>query len=472
MIDNFEDVKKSFDLLKENRWRQSKLDSKARVSKLLALKAEVIAFRKSIEVALFEDFQKPSHETELTEINSVLDEINFAVKYLKKWMTIKRVKTPITLLGTKSFIQYEAKGVVLVMAPWNYPFQLALNPVVAAIAAGNVVMLRPSEKTTATAKVIEKIITSVFQPNEVVVVGGEVALANQILDLPFDHIFFTGSTKVGKIVMEKAAKHLTPVTLELGGKSPVIVDKSADLKSSVAKIVWGKHVNAGQTCVAPDYVFVHREKEQEFIEEYKKVIGQFYGSSASEIKSSHSFARLIDTNNARRLLQLTEASKSQGANVVMGGDANPDERYISPTLVRNINGSMALMSEELFGPILPVMVYDSLDEVITFIQERDKPLALYCFSRDEEVQRRILNETTSGGLVFNHVLIHLGNHYLPFGGVGPSGLGSYHGEFGYKTFSHERAVLKQGAFSMLPLYFPPYGTWISNIAIKILKFLQ
>lgn len=472
MILNYEEALIAHQELKKNRWNQAKSSSAFRIAKLLQLKAAILRERNEIEKALFADFKKPQAESELTEIHSVLDEINFAVRNLKKWMRLKKVKTPITLLGAKSFVHYEAKGVVLIMAPWNYPFQLAMNPLVAAIAAGNVVMLRPSEKTLATGIVIERIVASVFAKNEVITIGGEIELANRLLELPFDHIFFTGSTRVGKIVMEKAAKYLTSVTLELGGKSPVIVDKSADLKSAVEKIVWGKHVNAGQTCVAPDYVFIHREVEEAFLLEYKKVIERFYGANSSEISSSQSFARLIDQNNLKRLLQLTEETKRQGGVLALGGESNLEDCYLAPTVVKNVTGSMALMNEELFGPILPVMSYEKIDEVLSFIQERDKPLALYCFSEDTSFQKRILNETSSGGIVFNQVLIHLGNHHLPFGGVGPSGLGNYHGEFGFKTFSHERAVLKQGFFSLIPLYYPPYGTWISDLAFRLLKLFQ
>lgn len=472
MLTNFNEVESAFFDLKNNRWKQAKSSSQFRLAKLLQLKAAILRERKEIENALFLDFKKPRAESELTEIHSVLDEINFATKNLKKWMRLKKVKTPITLFGAKSFVRYEAKGVVLIMAPWNYPFQLAVNPLVAAIAAGNVAMLRPSEKTPATAKVIERIIQSVFSKDEVITVAGEIELANRLLELPFDHIFFTGSTRVGKIVMEKAAKHLTSVTLELGGKSPVIVDKSAHLKSAVEKIVWGKHVNAGQTCVAPDYVFVHREVEEEFLAEYKKVISRFYGETSEQIKNSPFFARLIDKHSVNRLQKLTEETKNQGGVISFGGHVDLGENYLAPTLVTKVNGTMALMGEELFGPILPVMSFEKIDDVLKFIQERDKPLALYCFSTDSTLNQRVLLETSSGGIVFNQVLIHLGNHHLPFGGIGPSGLGNYHGEFGFRAFSHERAVLKQGMISLIPLYYPPYGTWISNLAFRLLKIFQ
>ncbi len=472
MLLTFEDTLLAFQELNINRWNQQKTSSMYRMAKLSKLKDVILRERKEIEKALYCDFKKPNGETELTEIHSVIDEINFAIKNLKKWMGVKKVKTPITLFGARSFIKHEARGTVLIMAPWNYPFQLAINPLVSAIAAGNVVMLRPSEKTVETSKIIARIVNSVFARSEVVVVGGEVELANKLLDLPFDHIFFTGSTRVGKIVMEKAAKNLTSVTLELGGKSPVIIDKSAHLRSACEKIVWGKHVNAGQTCVAPDYLFIHKSIENEFMDEYKKAICRFYGGNSSEIKNSNSYARLIDKSQTNRLRQLTDDSIKKGAMVAIGGDFDLDDNFISPTLVTRVNGEMALMQEELFGPILPMMSYSDLNEVLSFIQKRDKPLALYCFSRDEAINERILNETSSGGVVFNQVLIHLGNHFLPFGGVGPSGFGNYHGEFGFRTFSHERALLKQGFFSLIPLYFPPYGTWVSNLAFRLLKLFQ
>ncbi len=469
---NIDEVLLAYKGLQSKRWGTSKSSSSERITKLLKLKSIIVSRRVEICEAIYADFKKPHAETELTEIHSVLDEINFAVKNVSKWMKDKSVLTPLTLFGAKSKIKYEAKGVCLIIAPWNYPFQLAMNPLVAAVAAGNVVMLKPSEKTPATSLIIQKIINEAFHQDEVYTSLGGVEVSSFLLDLPFDHIFFTGSTRVGKIVMEKAAKHLASVTLELGGKSPVIVDENVDLKNAARTIVWGKHVNAGQTCVAPDYLFVHKNVKDDFVKEYLLALRSFYGETESQVKNSHSYARLVDDQSVRRLHRLIDQSLQSGASCLTGGVANPEEKYLAPTLLDRVNTSMPIMQEELFGPVLPILEFVKIDEVISYIQKNDKPLALYVFSNSAEVREKIINETSSGGIVFNQVLIHLGNHHLPFGGVGGSGMGNYHGEFGFKAFSHERAVLIQSKFSLIPLYFPPYKTLLSDIAFKILRLFQ
>lgn len=465
-------IEVSFQKLRHNRWTFSRSSANERLVYLKKLKEVVHSRREEIAEAIFKDFKKPKVETELTEIHPVFDEINFALKNLNKWMRPKKVKTPLTLLGTNSYIKSEARGVVLIIAPWNYPFQLALNPLVAAIAAGNVAIVRPSEKTPHTGLVIERIINEVFDSNIVSVVRGEIEASKILLELPFDHIFFTGSTQVGKIVAEKAAKHLASVTLELGGKSPVIIDEDCDLSSAVEKIVWGKHLNAGQTCVAPDYLFVHKKIYQQFIELYKITVSEFFGETEKQRQDSLSFARIVDSRGTERLGHLVDESIKGGAEVIVGGGYDVKNCYMAPTLMTNVHTSLPIMQEELFGPILPVLTFENVNDVIQYIQAHDKPLALYCFSSNKSFQDKVLAETTSGGIVFNQVLAHLANHHLPFGGVGGSGQGNYHGYFGFRAFSHERAVMMQGRLGLLSLYFPPYGTWLSDIAFKLLRLFQ
>ena len=450
-----------------NRWAVSQTTSKVRIEKLLALKKAVISRREEIKAAIYADFKKPYPESELTEIHTVIDEINFAVKRLSRWMKPKRVPTPIALFGSKSYIQYESKGVVLILAPWNYPFSLLINPLVAAVAAGNCVIARPSEKTSHTALLLKDLVEGVFAKNEVRVVLGEVDVAEKLLTLPFDHIFFTGSTQVGKIVMAAAAKNLTPVTLELGGKSPVIVDRDVDLKDCVTKIFWGKFMNGGQTCVAPDYVFIPQDLKAEFIELFKKTIEERFGETSNNRFQSEDFARMVDVKAYERL-----ALKIVNEKTTFSDKPLLEDRYIPPTLLTDVSADSLIMEDEIFGPILPLITYTEIDSALSQINRGSKPLALYIFSNNKKFVENILNKTTSGGVGINHVLLHLANSHLPFGGVGHSGMGSYHGEFGFKTFSHERAILKQGPFTLTNLYFPPYHTASSKFAFKLLRWME
>ncbi len=382
-------------------------------------------------------------------------------------MNPKKVRTPIALFGSTSKIYYEAKGVVLILAPWNYPFSLLINPLVAAVAAGNCVMARPSEKTPATGNILKSIIEEVFEKNEVCVCVGEIELAEKLLKLPFDHIFFTGSTQVGQKVMEAAAKNLTPVTLELGGKSPVIVDSDVDLADCAQKLFWGKFMNGGQTCVAPDYVFIPEALKSEFIKHFKREIENRFGDTSSQRLSSPDFARIIDHRSFDRL-----AAKISNEKSLLEDKVLRDERFIPPTLLTDVTFESPIMEDEIFGPILPLLTYKDVNEVIKTIRKGPKPLALYVFSKNKKFMKNVLSQTTSGGVGLNHVVLHLANPHLPFGGVGHSGLGSYHGIFGFKAFSHERAVLKQSRFTLTHLYFPPYTTFMSKLAFKLLRFLE
>lgn len=453
--------------LVDNRWKMSQTSSRERKELLLKLKTSILKRREEIKAALYQDFKKPYAESELTEIHTALDEINFAVKRLSKWMKPRKVCTPIALFGSRSYIHYEAKGVVLILAPWNYPFSLLINPLVAAIAAGNCAMARPSEKTPATAAILKTIIDEVFPANVAQVVVGEIELAERLLELPFDHIFFTGSTQVGKKIMMAAAKNLTPVTLELGGKSPVIIDRDVNLEDAVLKLFWGKFMNGGQTCVAPDYVFIPEELKEKFCELFKQQIEKRFGETSSERLATKDFARIIDTKAYDRL-----ASKIANEKQLLSDKPFRDECYIPPTLLTDVSLTSPIMEDEIFGPIMPLLTYQKLDTVIEYIQKNPKPLALYVFSKNKKMIKKVLNSTTAGGTAINHVVLHLANPHLPFGGVGPSGMGSYHGEFGFKAFSHERSVLKQGFFTLTNLYFPPYRGVINQFAFRLLRWLE
>ncbi len=442
-----------FRALQANRATVKRTSASQRISKLEKLREAIQAREPKIREALAKDFRKAATEVDLTELFPVLVEIKDAIKHLHRWMRPQRVDTPMSMLGTASEVLYEPKGCVLIIAPWNYPFQLAIAPVIAAVAAGNTMVLKPSELTPATAAVLQDLIGEVFAENEVAVVQGDAVETQKLLALPFEHFFFTGSTKVGRIVAEAAAKHLASTTLELGGKSPAIVDDSADMKSTARRLVWGKFVNGGQTCIAPDYIMVAEGKQTALVEALRSAITDMYGADA---KKSADFCRIINSRNYDRLTGMLDATVKEGGKVEIGGERDAGERYIAPTVVTNVKPESALMAEEIFGPILPILTFKNLDEVAPFITARDKPLALYMFGNDERRIDDVIANTTAGGTSINNTVIHFANQNLPFGGVGPSGLGSYHGYYGFKTFSHERAVLRQGRIDAFKSVYPPY----------------
>ncbi|MBL7671036.1 MAG: aldehyde dehydrogenase family protein [Bdellovibrionaceae bacterium] len=418
------------------------------------------------------DFSKAPTETLLTEVLPLLSELDFCLRHLKSWMKPKKVATPLLLFGSISEIVLEPRGSCLIIAPWNYPFYLALAPLVAAIAAGNTVILKPSELTAQTSRLIASICAEVFPPEHVAVFLGGKEVSEELLKLKFDHIFFTGSTTVGKLVMRAAAENLTTVTLELGGKSPTVVDSTCDIEWAAKKIAWGKSVNAGQTCVAPDYVFVHQSVFEKFKTLYLQNIEMFYPASSF----NQDFARIINRNHGERLASMLAPAELQGASTVLKGAAPNHQQRMLPAVVdlrdKKIHfEKLSLMTEEIFGPILPLLCYENIEEVIEAINFREKPLALYIFSKDKVTQRRLIESTSSGGVVVNDVLVHLLNPNLPFGGVNQSGHGSYHGYYGFRAFSHEKAVLRQGIFGrLLAILFPPYTPVKERIAEFLVRF--
>lgn len=440
-------------------WRMASLEE--RKEGLRKLKLHIESHQKEICDAMYADFGKPEMEVLMTEIYPVLQEIRYALKKLSKWIKPVKVPAPALLTGTKSYLQYEPKGVVLIIAPWNYPFNLAIMPLVAALAAGNCVMVKPSELTPKTSELIEKMISDLFPANQVVAIQGGKEISTELLALPFDHIFFTGSTQVGKIVMTAASQHLSDVTLELGGKSPTIVDSTANLDVAAQKIIWGKFVNAGQTCIAPDYLLVQNDIYPAFLEKLKGQIEDLYRSPEKDL------ARVISGHHLQRLSKMFNEALEKGGKLVAGGQFDYQKNTLTPTLIETSQPSIQVMSEEIFGPLLPILKFNQLNEAIQFINERPKPLAFYMFSQSKENIDRTLKATTAGGVCINDALLHFANHHLPFGGIGESGLGHYHGQYGFKTFSHTKAVLKQSWLGKtMAVIYPPYVPW----KIKLAKF--
>lgn len=441
---------------------------KDRIRKLDALKRAIeITYKEAIRKAMYADFKKPFLETDLTEIYPVLSEIKFAKKHLKSWMKDKKVDTPLALLGASSYIKYEPKGVCLIISPWNFPINLTLGPLVSAIAAGNTVILKPSEMTPNASKVMAKIIRELFDENEVALFEGDVEVSKELLKLPFNHIFFTGSPQVGKIVMKAASEHLSSVTLELGGKSPTIIDTSANLENAVKKIIFGKFTNAGQTCIAPDYLFLKSNLKEEFIKIFKSKIVEFYSENA---ESSDSYGRIVNQKHFERLTSYLEEAKLNETKIVSGGRFNPLDNFIEPTLIFNAHEDSKLMQEEIFGPILPVKLYDSTEEVIDYINSKEKPLALYIYSKDKKNIDQILNNTRAGSGCINHNLLQYLNHNLPFGGSNNSGIGKSHGFFGFEAFSNKRAMMKQHTVGATDLLTPPYTNFKQKLIDLTLKW--
>ncbi len=429
-------------------------DRKLRLQKL---REWIHTNRTAIQDAMYADFKKHPLETDGIEILNVLAEIKNILSNLDDWAAPKKVDAPLTMLGTCSYIQYEPRGVCLILAPWNYPFLLCIGPMVSALAAGNTVILKPSELTPHVSAVIKRMSDEIFDPAIVSTFEGGVEISQQMLNLPFDHIFFTGSPAVGKIVMKAAAENLASVTLELGGKSPSIITSSANLTDAAQRTAAAKFVNNGQTCVAPDYVLIDQTIADAFIRALTDQIKKLFTENDQAFEVSKHYCRIINDNNFLRVQALLEDAISQGAQVRYGGSSDRQTRFIHPTILLNPSVTSRVMSEEIFGPILPIITYENLDSAITFINERPKPLALYIFSTRRKEQTKILQETSSGGVCINDSAIHFLHHNLPFGGVNNSGIGKSHGYYGFLAFSNEKPVLKQRkGLTTVKTFYPPY----------------
>ena len=423
-------------------------DISFRIEGLKTLKKVIKENEKAILNGVKADMERPTFEGYGGEIGVVLNEIDYAIKNLKTWTKPKRVRTPLAHFLASSYIYSEPYGVVLVIGPWNYPFLLVITPLVGAIAAGNCSVLKPSEIARHTSNVTARIIGDNFDPSFVSVFEGGEETAERLLSQRFDYIFYTGGIGVGKIVMEAAEKHLTPLTLELGGKSPCIVDRDVHIEYAARRIVWGKFFNAGQSCVAPDYLLVDKAIKKELLERVKKYVVEFYGHDPSK---SPDFGRIINGKHYHRVSQLLGEGE-----IIIGGNTDVDDCYIAPTVIDNVSLDHKIMEEEIFGPILPVIEYEDLADAISIVNERPKPLALYFFSRDIEKQSRVLSETSSGGGCINDTVVHFVSTPLPFGGVGSSGMGNYHGKSSLDIFSHKRSVLKKSFLFDIKLRYPPY----------------
>jgi aldehyde dehydrogenase (NAD+) len=439
--------------------------------KLTKLLGAILERKDAMLEAAQRDLRKHPTETNLTEVLPLVGEAKHAIAKLKHWMKPHRISPTLAALGTTSRVMYQPKGRCLIISPWNYPLSLALGPLVSAVAAGNTAILKPSEFTAHTNRVVKDIISAVFAADEVAVVEGDAETATALLQLPFDHIFFTGSPSVGKKVMAAAAVHLASVTLELGGKSPVIVDATADLRSAAEHIIWGKMVNAGQTCIAPDYVYVHRDVADRFVELCRSTIAQRYGESDAAIKSSPDFPRMIHRRHAERVARLVDEAVQSGSQIAFGGASDVDSRYVAPTLLRNVPAGAQIRSEEIFGPVLPILTFDSLDTVVAEINAAPKPLALYVWTKNERTVQALETNTSSGSLCVNLCLQQFAQHNLPFGGINTSGIGNAHGFFGFKAFSHERAVMSAGPLSALELLFPPYDARKRRLSELLIKYV-
>ncbi|KUJ59661.1 aldehyde dehydrogenase [Flavobacteriaceae bacterium CRH] len=405
--------------------------------------------------ALYDDFKKPEFEAVLTETNYVISELKDTIKSIKKWAKPKRVFPSLLNFPSTDYIYKEPYGKVLVIAPWNYPFQLALCPLISAVAAGNRVVLKPSELTPNTSAIIAKIIEKTFHVNHVEVIEGGVETSNKLLAQRWDYIFFTGSVTVGKVVAKAAAENLTPVTLELGGKNPCIIDETADLKLAAKRIVWGKFINAGQTCIAPDYILIQKNMKINFISFLMEEITKAYGK---KLEKSPDFARIINTKNWLRLVNMIESEK-----ISFGGETDANKLYISPTLIEEPDLDSPVMKEEIFGPILPILTYETDDDIKNVVSRYEKPLAFYIFSDNKSFAKKLISTYSFGGGCINDTVVHFSNKRLPFGGVGHSGIGAYHGQLSFDIFSHHKGVVKKGNWIDLPMRYAPYKDKLASI---------
>ncbi len=441
-----------------------------RIEKLRRFEQALLARRAEVVAAVRADYERPEFEVDLSESAIVLLELRHLLRNLRRWMRPRRVSTPLSISGTASEIRAEPRGVVLIISPWNYPIHLSFLPLIAAVAAGNCVILKPSELTPNCAAWMRSFLAPLFPEDEVAVIEGDVAEVTALLKLPFDHIFFTGSPAVGKIVMRAAAEHLTSVTLELGGKSPAFVDETADLQVAAEKICWGKFTNAGQSCIAPDYVLVDERVREAFTVALRRRLDESFGAGEAARRASIDFGRMVNARHHQRVRELLDAAVAGGAEIVCGGEMDPATRYIAPTLVTNVRADMALLREEIFGPVLPIVAYQTLDEGIAFINAREKPLAVYVFSRSPSNVESILDRTSAGGTCVNESLLQYFNVHLPFGGAGNSGIGRAHGHAAFLAFSNERGVLRRLFPNPLVRWlYPPFGPksrWLLNLLAR------
>ena len=440
---------------------QQTKDISFRKNALRKLQSELFKREADIVQALYNDFKKSEYEAIMTETSIVYSELKMAIKNIEKWNKPKKVLPSILNFPSSAKIYSEPYGTVLIIAPWNYPFQLAISPLIGAIAAGNTIVLKPSELTPHTSTIVREIIEAVFDERHVAVIEGGVPVAQELLTLRWDYIFFTGSVNVGRIVAKAAAEFITPVTLELGGKSPCVVDDSASIKLAAKRIAWGKFINGGQTCIAPDYILIHKSQKDSFVEAIKEVITLAYGDDPEQ---SSDFPRIVNTRNFERLAIMLE-----NENILIGGKTNKDDCYIAPTLIDEPSLDSEVMKGEIFGPILPIISYETEEDIATIIGKYDKPLAFYIFSNKSEFAKKLIQQYSFGGGTINDTTVHFANHRLPFGGVGESGIGGYHGKQTFDTFSHKKGIVSRGTWLDVPTRYAPYKGKLNQLK-NLMKF--
>lgn len=426
--------------------------------------------RQQIHEALFADLHKPSAEADTTEIVPALTEVQHSLTHLDRWTRPRKVDAPLTMLGTRSTIQYEPKGVCLIISPWNYPFNLAVGPLISALAAGNTVILKPSEYAPHTASLIRRMVETLFSENEVAVFEGGPEVSQKLLALPFDHIFFTGSTAVGKLVMKAAAENLTSVTLELGGKSPAVVGPTAHIGMAAKRIAVAKFVNNGQTCLAPDYVLVHESCARSFIDALKTEILELFTEKGKRLEDSPHYSRIVNQRHFERLQRLVEDAINRGAKPELSGTVHESQRFMHPMVLTDVPDDALIMEEEIFGPVLPVRTYATLDDALALINRKPKPLALYIFGFNATEQEKIITNTSSGAVCVNDCAIHFLHINLPFGGVNHSGIGKAHGFYGFQAFSNEKPVLVQRkGFTAVSMFYPPYTNRVKRLTDWLIR---
>ncbi len=454
------EIKRIFELQSEpaNILRLRNSSYKERIEKIKRIQNFVLneANHQIIAEALYKDLRKPNEEVITTEITPILLNTKHVLRNLKHWMKVEHVPSPITMVGMSSYIKYESKGTVLLISPWNYPIFLTIYPLIYALAAGNAVILKPSEISSNTSKVIANMIQTIYEEHEVAVIEGAVEESTELLKLPFNHIHFTGSPKVGKIVMEAASKNLSGITLELGGKSPVIIDGTGNIQEIAEKIAWGKTLNCGQTCIAPDYILIQKKEIETFISHFKTNVNKFYNPNDNGLNNASEYGRIVDEKNFNRVEKLLQDAIKKGAKIEFGGQLKREEKFMEPTLLTNVNTEMLIMQEEIFGPLLPIITFEKNSDVINFLQKMPSPLAIYIMSGKKKNIQYFLDNTVSGGVGINELMLTPVNPNLPFGGVNNSGIGKSGGKHSFNDFSNPKGVVKKNFGNTLKLVYPPY----------------
>ncbi len=464
---NENEIREIFNIQLKNRINLAETTVSQRKVKLKKILNYVLDNSKKIEDAVYSDFRKPSAEVKLTEIFAVTSEIKHTIRNLSKWMKPEKVKMPVTFFGSSAKIYKEAKGISLILSPWNFPFQLLIGPLVSAVAAGCPAILKPSEYSPYTSKLIKEMISELFPAEEAFVINGNSSISKMLTSLPFDHIFFTGSTSVGKQIMKAASSNLTSVTLELGGKSPCIIDSDYDLNNAARRIVWGKFMNAGQTCVAPDYILINKEDELDFIFFLKKAIDRY----SENHKDNYEYTHLINSTHFKKLKNSIDESVKQGANIVLGGKSNDNSLFMEFTVLNNVSIENPIMNEEIFGPILPILTYNNFEELEEIVGKNPNPLAFYVFTNNKKVSEKIQKRIKSGALSINEVVVHFSHPNLPFGGVNQSGIGKAHAKYGFDAFSNSKSIFKQPKLSANLLFYPPYTKRVHKLIDLLIRYL-